>query len=172
MVIRSDVGTMVIRSDKAKAPIGEIDRSRSVQGLHRTAARGAYHPRSTYGKARNRQGSKAEKRRARGLPTCSQKQRWPYRRFPCRMVDAILARMRSPLEDELCDGITCGGHLSWFPRGRDFPFATKFPGRSPKLPVRSAKFPDSNHKIPGSIFTGNFALTPGILAIFLALNGQ
>jgi hypothetical protein len=74
--------------------------------------------------------------------------------------------------DELCDGITCGGHLSWFPRGRDFPFATKFPGRSPKLPVRSAKFPDSNHKIPGSIFTGNFALTPGILAIFLALNGQ
>jgi hypothetical protein len=48
----------------------------------------------------------------------------------------------------------------------------KLPGRSPKLPVRSAKFPDSNRKIPGSIFTGNFALTPGILAIFLALNGQ
>jgi len=148
MVIRSDVGTMVIRSDKAKAPIGEIDRSRSVQGLHRTAARGAYHPRSTYGKARNRQGSKAEKRRARGLPTCSQKQRWPYRRFPCRMVDAILARMRSPLEDELCDGITCGGHLSWFPRGRDFPFATKFPVARLNFPLGQLNFPILTTKFP------------------------
>ena len=32
--VQEDVGTMVVRSDKAKAPIGEIDRSRSLQGLH------------------------------------------------------------------------------------------------------------------------------------------